>query len=208
MSLFALLLSLVAIDPVPLPGGSEPDIGAAIRSLGHDDFETREAAEVALVRFGPKAYRQLVDAAAGRDPEIAYRADRILRKHFDAVDFGGGGRGAPMLADAAGPREWVTMSVQRRTEGGGVVQTWATLFVPKAGPIRDLAERYGRRVLAERGETAGPGGSKNQSDPLENHVQQAATVRLFRDLQLAGCRKSVLKAAAKLLDDLSIRDDP
>ncbi len=193
-----LFVVLVFGPPVPGPGDQAPAVAALVKALGADDFDARVAAQDALEKIAKVAARPLVAAAAGKDPEVAYRASAILRKHFDAVDFGGSGRGAPRLADAAGRREWVTVM--------GENGTWAVYWLPPEGFARRLAERYGRRVLAARGETAGVVGSNESDDPLCDPVQRAATLALFRELQLAGATPRTLKVLAALLEWHQVED--
>lgn len=54
-------------------------IGDVIAKFGDDDFEVREKALEAAVRFGPAAIGPLKAASANADPEVAYRAKLALR---------------------------------------------------------------------------------------------------------------------------------
>lgn len=198
MTIFLLVLAyLSGGQPAPSAGWSAPAIMVRVALLADDDFETRLAAEDWLLRAGPKAHRVLVAVANSRDPEVAHRANRVLRQTLDAVDYGTNGATAPRLVDAAGPRSWVYSP--DGTHGG--------LYLPDAGPALDRAERYGRQVLADRGETADTPGTKSMTDPLCGPVQSAATVRYFRDLQLAGVSRDLIKAMAAALDEATQDDE-
>jgi hypothetical protein len=145
-------------------------------------------------------------AGCGRDPEIARRANRILRKHYDAVDFGVSGGSAPRLVDAAGPRQWRLVERTVKKADGSTSVVSDVRWLPDEGRVRSLAERYGRLVMTDAGEQIGEAGSKESDDPLSGPTQSAATLRLFRDLQLAGWRPWVLKAMAAHLDLVAISD--
>lgn len=61
-------------------------ISILIEQLGADDFAQREAAGEELVEVGLIAYRQVEESVKSPDPEIRYRAAKILTELLDA-DF-------------------------------------------------------------------------------------------------------------------------
>lgn len=62
-----------------LSDAEQTKIGDVIAKFGDDDFEVREKALEAAVRFGPAGIGPLKAATANTDPEVAYRAKLALR---------------------------------------------------------------------------------------------------------------------------------
>lgn len=62
-----------------LSDADQTKIGDVIAKFGDDEFEVREKALEAAVRFGPAAIGPLKTASANSDPEVAYRAKLALR---------------------------------------------------------------------------------------------------------------------------------
>jgi hypothetical protein len=59
-----------------------------VERLGHDDFDTRERANRSLAAFGYHARSQLVRAVASDNPEVSFRADRLLAPLLPVGDVG------------------------------------------------------------------------------------------------------------------------
>lgn len=62
-----------------LSDAEQTKIGDVIAKFGDDDFEVRERATEAAVRFGPPAIGPLKAASTNPDPEVTYRAKLALR---------------------------------------------------------------------------------------------------------------------------------
>jgi hypothetical protein len=58
----------------------EGDIPALIKQLGDDDPKVREAASGKLHRLGPTALKALTEATNSTDPEVASRAQTLIRQ--------------------------------------------------------------------------------------------------------------------------------
>lgn len=63
-----------------IPGDMEKQIETAIADLGHSQYQRREAATLALLKLGEKAYPALLKAEKGKDPEIGLRVGKVLEK--------------------------------------------------------------------------------------------------------------------------------
>lgn len=61
-----------------ISASDETELGRKIAELGAGDFATRQAAEVAVWEYGDDAVASLRKVARGDDPEVAFRARRIL----------------------------------------------------------------------------------------------------------------------------------
>lgn len=83
-------------EPAPLTASSE-EIAKLIEQLGDASYQTRRAAMAGLVRLGRAVEPQLVEAARHPDPEISWRARRILR-HWEDRQTEDKSRYVPALA--------------------------------------------------------------------------------------------------------------
>lgn len=74
----ALLLPLAAGCVHSLP--RDPEIVAAVRDLGTDSVEARDAAEAALLAREPADFPDILQTAQGADPESRLRVQRVVRE--------------------------------------------------------------------------------------------------------------------------------
>lgn len=192
------LLAAMTDSPAPAP---TPAAVAAVAKLGDDDFDSREAAESHLLKSLP-ADRSfvvpLIAAASGSDPEAARRADRVLRKCFDPVDWGAMGLEAPCLVDIAGERIYATEEVKTEHPDGAVSIHIQPVRLPATG--HDFLVGAGRDVMLRREQTPGKPGWDEHDDPLGDDVQRPASVRLLRDMRAGGCSAWACKFVAGELE--------
>lgn len=79
--LLRLLAALLWIPLAVFSNDPDPDtLHRWVQELGADDFQTRNAAEEALVKAGPAAIPLLKPLVHSDDPEVRLRATRILRR--------------------------------------------------------------------------------------------------------------------------------
>jgi hypothetical protein len=67
------------------PEGVEAKVEAAVAGLGSESFRAREDAEKALLAFGEYAVPSLKRAVVNPDPEVARRAEAVLKKLADKL---------------------------------------------------------------------------------------------------------------------------
>jgi hypothetical protein len=68
-----------------IPAGDARRVEVALKNLGSEEFQTREAANAELIRLGERSYPALLKAAGDPDMEIARRANELLDKLRETI---------------------------------------------------------------------------------------------------------------------------
>ena len=87
MPCLLLALAVSAAAPPPPEARFVARVTELVRQLGDDDFDRRQAAQEALVAFGPPAIAVLDTLPAPTDPEVVQRL-REVRKRIAAQPVG------------------------------------------------------------------------------------------------------------------------
>ncbi len=66
-----------------------------VKQLGDDSFKTREAAEKRLLEMGRLAIPMLKEALKSSDPEVVFRAERLLLTQKESIDASSANLAAP-----------------------------------------------------------------------------------------------------------------
>lgn len=211
-SLLACLPAQEPVAPKEPPAAAAPDAapkdaGALVRDLGSASYRTRLAAERALRDLGKQAVPALQQAAErGDDPEVQWRARRLLRQierggERDLVE-----RGAAPEAQEPEPqdRQGRRPALRRGQEGGPMRDQFESLFerferefgidIPRArffddDFFRDLQEQMQSGQGRSQGMTVqiGPDGAvrvetkqRNEQGETETKVYEAPDMETFQ----------------------------
>jgi hypothetical protein len=107
------LSTVVYAASTTAPAADPKAIGSLIQQLGHDEFAKREEAAQKLDAMGEAARPALREAAKASDPEIATRAQVILKKYEDSLPKAGD------LVDADPPQGGSSSSTSVSVDGQG-----------------------------------------------------------------------------------------